>query len=290
MSARVGGPPATNLCETIGRRAGPEVFEYGGREVSLYALSVGAGPEDLSLLYERCEGGMKVLPTFSLVAMHSLGAHFTDLVRDYHRVEAGEHLRMHRPLPVPGPLQVSAEIVDIWDKGALAIMRTRVEGRDEDGRMVFDLLSSSALLGSGGFGGDPGPASAPNRQAPDRPPDLRWTATIPETQAILYQLNGVADPIHVEEGFARSRGFERPILQGPATLGYAAVALVREFCDGNPERLTEIEVRFSAPVVPGDTLTVDAWRVDAGEVLFSASTGEATVLTQGRALIDGSSA
>ena len=143
------------------------------------------------------------------------------------------------------------------------------------------------MLGSGGFGGDPGPPSPVKRPAPDRPPDLRWSATIPETQAILYQLNGVADPLHLEEEFARSRGFERPILQGPATLGYAALALVREFCDGNPERLTEIEVRFSAPVVPGDTLTVDAWRVGGGEVLFSAFTGELPVLTQGRAVIDG---
>ena len=283
MAAR---PPKANLAD-IGRQAGPQVFAYDQRDVGLYALSVGAGARDLGLFALDRNGGMRVLPTFCLVAMHSLSPHFTDLVRNYHRVEAGESLRVHRPLPASGQLHVSAEVTDIWDKGSLAIMQTRVEGRADDGDLVFELIASSALLGSGGFGGDPGPASAPKRRPPDRPPDLRWSAPIPETQAILYQLNGVDDPIHVEEEFARSRGFERPVLQGPATLGYAAVALVREFCDGNPERLTEIEARFSAPVVPGDTLTVEAWRVDSGEVLFSASTGEATVLTQGRASIDG---
>ncbi len=279
-------PPKANLAD-IGRRAGPEVFAYDQRDVGLYALSVGAGVEDLGLFAGGGDGGMRVLPTFCLVAMHSLSPHFEDLVRDYHRVEAGEHLRMERPLPSEGRLHVSAEVTDIWDKGSLAIMRTRVEGRSDGGDQIFELTASSAMLGSGGFGGDPGPPSAAKRRAPDRPPDLRRSTTIPETQAILYQLNGVTDPIHLEEEFARSRGFERPILQGPATLGYAAVALVREFCGGNPERLTEIEVRFSAPVVPGDGLTVDAWQVGGGEVLFSASTGELPVLTQGRAVIDG---
>lgn len=283
MAAR---PPKANLAD-IGRRSGPRVFAYDQRDVGLYALSVGAGAGDLARFADDRNRGLRVLPTFCLVAMNSLSSHFEDLVRNYHRVEAGESLRMHRPLAASGRLHVSAEVIDIWDKGSLAIMRTRIEGRADDEDLVFELIASSALLGSGGFEGDPGPASAPKRRAPDRAPDLRWSVAIPETQALLYQLNGVADPIHVEEEFARSRGFERPVLQGPATLGYAAVALVREFCGGNPERLTEIEVRFSAPVVPGDTLTVEAWRVDAGEVLFSASTGELPVLTQGRALIDG---
>lgn len=281
-------PPVADLRD-IGRRAGPELFAYDARDAALYALSVGAGPEELPLFYEGCAGGMKVLPTFCLVGMHSLSPHFDDLFHDYHRVEAGEHLRVYRPLTVPDRLHVSAEIANIWDKGSLAIMRTRVEGRADDGDLVFELFTSSAMLGSGGFGGDPGPRMA-KRAVPARPPDVCWSAAIPGTQAILYQLNGVTDPIHVDPEFARSRGFERPILHGPATLGYAALALVREFCDGNPDRLTEIDVRFSAPVVPGDTLTVEAWRTGAGEVLFSAATEEATVLSQGRALIDDDSA
>ena len=270
----------------IGRRVGPVLFEYDSRDVALYSLSVGAGPLDLPLVYDGVEGGLRVLPTFCFAAMHSLSPHFTDLVSDYRKVEAGEHLRLERPLTVPGRLQVSAEILDIFDKGSMALMKTRIEGRDDEGESVFELLTTSALLGSGGFGGDPGPQSLP-RPLPDRQPDVTMTAQIPDTQALLYQLNGVDDPIHVDPDFARSRGFERPILHGPATFGYTCLALVRELCAGEPSRLTEIEARFSAPVLPGDTLTIDAWHdAGCGEILFAAATQNAPALTRGRAVID----
>ena len=264
----------------IGRKAEPVSFEYGPREVALYALSVGAESGDLALVWEKAPGGLRVLPSFCFVAMTALGDQFTDLVEDYHRVAAGERLVLHRPLQVPGRLLVSAEIADIFDKGSFALMVTHVQGHDEEGRLVFDLNSSSAMLGSGEYGGASGPRS-PGRRPPDRAPELRTSCPIPENQAALYQLNGVDDPVHIDPAFARSRGFDRPILHGPCTLGYATRILVQDLCNGEPSRLSEIETRYAATVYPGDTLTVEAWAESEKSYLFQASTDSGPVLSHG---------
>ncbi len=273
----------------IGRRVGPVAFDYDARAVVLYALSVGARPEHLPLLNKGVEGGLRILPTFCFTAMHSLSPYFTDLVREYRKVEASERLRVHRRLSVPGQLQVSAEITDVFDKGSLALLRCRVTGHDEDGGEAFELVSTSALLGAGDFGGDRGPVLE-TPPLPESPADVTAQVRVPENQAHLYQLNGVDDPIHVDPEFARTRGFERPILHGPATFGYAALTLVDELCEHRPERLREIEARFSAPVFPGDTLTIEIWRGPAGEhgteAFFRVATERGAVLTHGLARID----
>jgi len=39
--------------------------------------------------------------------------------------------------------------------------------------------------------------------------------------------------------------------------------------------------RFSSPVLPGDALTVRAWRTGAGEAVFTTSVGDRVVIDQG---------
>jgi acyl dehydratase len=263
------------------------VFEYGPREVALYALSVGAGPRDLALIWDQAPTGMRVLPSFGLVAMNALGPQFNDLVHTYRKVEAGERIRIHRPLQPAGRLVVRARIADLIDKGSFALLVVEIAGDDERGERVFDLECTSALLGSGGFGAPGSVTAPPERQRPrvDRVPDAEVSCTIPENQAALYQLNGVDDPLHVDPAFARSRGFPRPILHGPCTFGYATRIVVQSLCDGDPARLVEIGARFSAPVFPGDRLTVEAWaEKGGGGCAFEARTQRGPVLTRGHAV------
>jgi acyl dehydratase len=274
----------------IGREAEPRVFEYGPRDVALYALSVGAGPSDVALFWDGAPGGMRVLPSFALVAMNAVGPQFSDLIHRYHKVEAGERLRVLRPLEPSGRLLVRARVEDVIDKGSFALLVTRIEGENERGEAVFELECSAALLGSGGFGGAParGAAAERRRAAVERVPDLEVSVAIPETQAALYQLNGVDDPLHVDAAFARSRGFSRPILHGPCTFGYATRILVEHLGGGDPARLREIGARFSAPVYPGDRLTIEAWDEEGGggSVSFHCRTERGPVLTHGHALLE----
>jgi len=51
----------------IGKKYGPIPFKYTWKDVALYALSVGAQAEELSFIYENAKGGLKVIPSFSVI-------------------------------------------------------------------------------------------------------------------------------------------------------------------------------------------------------------------------------
>lgn len=54
------------------------------------------------------------------------------------------------------------------------------------------------------------------------------------------------------------------ILHGLSTLGFAARALVHTVGHGKPSSLRYLNVKFTAPVAPGDGLETRAWNVGTG--------------------------
>ncbi|MGY3610544.1 MULTISPECIES: MaoC/PaaZ C-terminal domain-containing protein [unclassified Bradyrhizobium] len=76
-----------------------------------------------------------------------------------------------------------------------------------------------------------------------------------------------------------------PILHGLCTFGVVCRALVDMVCDGEPTRLTKMQVRFSSPVYPGETIVTEAWNDGVGEVSFRAKVAERNivVINNGRA-------
>jgi acyl dehydratase len=87
---------------------------------------------------------------------------------------------------------------------------------------------------------------------------------------------------------AAQAGYPRPILHGLCTLGVAGHALLKTCCGYDPARLKSMQVRFSAPVFPGETLRTELWR-DGNGVSFRARVLErdAVVLNNGRAEVSG---
>ena len=124
------------------------------------------------------------------------------------------------------------------------------------------------------------------RQARNSPPEASADiATLPQA-ALIYRLSGDYNPLHAEPAFAARAGFERPILHGLCSFGVSAHALLRTWCDYAPERLKSLQVRFSAPVFPGETIRTEMWR-DGGVVSFRARAVErdVIVINNGRAEI-----
>jgi acyl dehydratase len=90
--------------------------------------------------------------------------------------------------------------------------------------------------------------------------------------------------LHCNPEVARKAGFDRPILHGLATFGVACRGLMKALCPGDPEGITGLEGRFSAPVFPGETISLDICKVADGEAAFRARVAarDATVLSNGR--------
>ena len=116
-------------------------------------------------------------------------------------------------------------------------------------------------------------------ELPDAPPDLTVEAHIATNQAHIYRLSGDYNPLHIEPEAAKFGGFDEPILHGLCTFGHCAQMLLGALCDGDHTRFRTIKVRFSAPVYPGDTLQLHAWRDGAERVLFEARVDDTIVVS-----------
>lgn len=239
------------------------------RDVLLYHLSLGAGRDaergpELGLTYER---DLRVLPTFALVAGQGVsagevtpsGLDLPGIDVDLRRIlHAGQSVSVHRPIPVSGRACVSTRVAEVWDKGKAAVVVLESAAVDLDGEPLWATRMQIWARGEGGFGGDAGPDEETG--APDHEPDLVLDTTTSADQALLYRLNGDLNPLHVDPDVARAVGFDRPILHGLATYGVVARALCHALLDGDPSRLTGLDVRFAGVVLPGDTLRTSLWR------------------------------
>ena len=89
-------------------------------------------------------------------------------------------------------------------------------------------------------------------------------------------------------GTAQAAGFDRPILHGLATMGLVGRALIHLCCDGDPGLLTDMRVRFTVPVWPGETVRTEIWRT-GDTVWFRASVPDrnSIVIDGGEARIGG---
>jgi acyl dehydratase len=242
----------------VGFRFPPVRRRYDARDTILYALGVGAGERDdeLRFVYEQ---GLVALPTLPAAPPYAALAHMeAELGVDLATVLHGEQrLRLHRPVPAAGETEVHAHVSAVWDKGEGAIVDTTAEVQ-VDGRLVATAVYATFVRGGGGFGGERGAGlRAPRR---DRPADAVATQRTRPGQALLYRLSGDDNPLHVDPAFARRAGFERPILHGLCSYGFAVRMALHELAGGDPARVTRADARFTGVVHPGDELQVELWR------------------------------
>ncbi|MFC7886247.1 MaoC/PaaZ C-terminal domain-containing protein [Streptomyces sp. NPDC057376] len=251
--------------------APPSVREirWTTRDVLLYHLSLGAGADaatdpELHLTYEK---NLAVLPTFAVVAGTGIsagegpapGLHLPGIDVDLRAVlHAGQGLDVHRPLPASGAATLSSRVAEVWDKGRAALIVLESAATAPGGEPLWTTTTRIWARGEGGFGAGPGPDEEPT--APERPADTVLTTATSPQQALWYRLNGDLNPLHADPSFARSAGFERPVLHGLASYGLLAKTLVDGLLDGDVTRLTGLAVRFAGPLVPGESLTTSVWR------------------------------
>ena len=248
-----------------------ERFSYGDREAMLYALGIGMGADPLNrdeLPFVFEQPALKTVPTMASVLTRV--ALLKDCGYDYTKVVHGEQrLVLHRSLPAHGELVASARVTEAYDKGAGkgALIYTEVVARSAaDGQPMFTLLGSTFARGDGGFGGPAGSGPAPH-VLPERSPDATVTLQTRKDQALFYRLSGDRNPLHADPDLAKRVGFPVPILHGLCTYGIACRAVLKEVAAYDHKRIVGFDVRFSAPVYPGEAIATDLW-VDGKVVSF----------------------
>jgi acyl dehydratase len=244
---------------------------YTETDVMLYALGVGLGRDPLDtneLGYVSEHAGLRTLPTFAsmIVPESLLETSGCDMQRILHRAQS---LQIFRPLPAAGELLVNQRVISVTDRGADVGAEVELDTElrlARDDTVVCQSVSRIIARADGGFGG-PVVGRRPRHRMPNREPDLSCDLPTRPDQALLFRLCGDLNPLHADPAAARAAGFDRPILHGRCTHGIACHAVLKTICNFDFTLITGFDVRFSAPVYPGDTITTEMWQ-DGNVVSF----------------------
>lgn len=248
---------------------------WTNQETMLYALGVGMGADpmdekELAFVYER---NLKALPSFASVIrsrpVTSTGPEARMQLNPVLIVDGERNITFHKPVPAEAKIKTKGRVLGVFDKGpkgAVVVNETVIT--DEAGDPIATIQSALVARGDGGFGGpaegQPEPHTVPTR-APDRSVDM---VTAPG-QALIYRLSGDRNPLHADPEFAKRAGFPRPILHGLCTYGITCRAVLQTYADYDAAAFKSHAARFSSPVFPGETITVDLWQ-DGPVISFEA--------------------
>jgi acyl dehydratase len=289
--------------DILQQRTDPRTFAYADKDVMLYAVSIGLGQDpldekELPFVYEP---RLKVVPTAVTVlasaggggqavigeaAPMPPGLRISDL--NYLMILHGEQkVEIHKPLPIAGSFTAHGRTVGAFDKGKDkgAVVVNETVWIDAAGEKAVTLTSSTFARGDGGFGGPSEGAPVPH-PTPGRAPDLSVDLATTPGQALLYRLNGDRNPVHADPTVARLAGFGRPILHGLCSYGLTCRAVLQHCLDYDADAILSHQVRFSSPVYPGETVTVDIWK-DGKEISFEArvKARDVTVIRNGLTML-----
>ncbi|MCK1268906.1 MaoC family dehydratase N-terminal domain-containing protein [Bradyrhizobium sp. 49] len=286
--------------DILEQKTEPRTFTYGEKDIMLYALGIGMGRDpmnvrELPFVYEK---DLKVTPTVATVLASARGRPIRPAADQKSGLRVSElnllmlvhgeqKVELHKPLPSSGTITATSRTIGAYDKGKErgAVVVDETVWIDEKGEKVATLTGSTFARGDGGFGGPSQGAPEPH-PVPERKPDLLAVFDTRPDQALLYRLNGDFNPLHSDPEVAKQAGFSRPILHGLCTFGITCRAVLQEFCDYDPTRILSHQARFSAPVFPGDAITVDFWQ-DRNVISFEARVIDrgATVIKNGKTVL-----
>ena len=253
--------------DAIGKKLGPFEKTYTWKDVVLYALGVGSGFSELDYCYEK---DLKVIPSFSIAAIFNFLSHvgIESNVNLAGILHGEQELIFHNPIPPEGTLTTEGKITNYYDKGegkgALVIAES--DTYHSNGKKLFTSILTIFSRLDGGFGG----VNAPKKEIifPDREPDFEVVDKPNADQPLIYRLSGDVFQLHVDPEFAKMSGFEKPIMHGLCTHGFACRALIKSLVPGEPEKVRKFNCRFSKTLYPGIDIKTQIWKTEEGKALW----------------------
>lgn len=263
--------------DDVGKPLPESEVSWTEREIILYALGVGAGRDELRLVYEGA--GLVTLPTFGVLAAFPVFSGLGRVLDFDHRMtlHGRQRLVLDRPIPPSGSAITRGTVDQVWDKGSAAVLVARSETHLPTGERLLVAEGTAFVRNGGGFGGQRGPSSVA-REQPVWPPDAELSFKTTDVQALLYRLSGDFNPLHADQEVAKAVGFDGPILHGLCTYGIVGRQAFMTFADADPRRFKAIDARFAGIVYPGETLVTSFWSAGGGLLRFVTKVAERDVV------------
>jgi acyl dehydratase len=259
-----------DLDALLAHKFDPTVMSYSDNETMLYAISLGVchDPQDRNELPFVYEKELKALPSMTAVLAHP-GAWITrpEFKVNFVKLLHGEQrATFFKPLPPTAELRAEFKISSVVDKGAekgVLVYFDKLLYDNSNNDHLATVTAGLFLRGDGGCGSF-GEVPANLAAVPDRDADFVDEIATSDRAALLYRLNGDRNPIHIDPDIAKKAGFEIPILHGLCTYGICGFSVLRKALGYDTAKMGSLDLRFSSPVMPGETLVVEGWRTDSG--------------------------
>ncbi|KAI8071795.1 HotDog domain-containing protein [Gongronella butleri] len=297
---------SVDVKKAVGHKSPAEIVACNRRDYLLYALSIGVPYNELQWLYEN-DAQFGPLPTYALSLLLKGDDWDVNVFKerfnsgggipgvppyDPDRILHGEQsLEVVQPFPVKGGrFKATKTVLGVYDKGSGMVIESALDLFGENDNVHYcRMISKMFVVGYGGWNGPKGPSTPKYTPPADRAPDVSSTFHTQPSQALMFRLNADFNPLHADPDVAGRVGFPRPILHGLCSYGHAGYLITKHFANGDRNRFKSISSRFASPVLPGQDVQFDFWKVphDANSfgVIFTAKVKNRPVLANGYAII-----
>jgi len=267
----------------------------------LITYAIGIGSQDLRYIYEN-DKQFAPFPTYPIVLSfkgtdHDVVSFPSPAMRAGEKtkgippvapgmgLDAERYLEVIRPIPKDGgEFVMKTRTIAVSDKGKGALVESESILCDKNGTEYTRLISGGFLRGLSGFK-SAGKSFSENVKIPDRKPDAVVEEKTLPNQAHIYRLSGDYNPLHVDPVLAEKVGFKGPILHGLCSLGHASRHVLKQYGNNDPSRFKAVKLRFSSPVMPGETLQTEMWK-EGNRIIFQTKVKERNVVVLNNAYMD----
>jgi len=263
--------------EYIGREYPPIFYEVTEGAIHRYAWAIGAR----NLAYFNHNGVLSpeaplgmAPPSFAVVyELPLLEEIWTDeglhggkeqAVRNVLMLVHGEQeMHFYKPIRPGDKIKAVAKIKSIEDKGSGELIVFNVTSTNEADEKVVESDWGIFVRGIGSGQKPKSEVKKEQVQLGGESP-LAFRRVIRVSKDITYryaEASNDRNPIHIDEKVAKAAGLKGVIVHGLCTMSMAMRAIIECYADSNPALLSRINVRFSSPVYPGDTLIASGWEI-----------------------------
>ena len=270
---------------------------YNKRDLLTYAVDIGCS--DLRFVYEH-DFDFQAFPTYPVVlAFKGTDQDVVDFPSEAMQettslpplsgirtvLDGERYIEKVRPLDVDGgELRLQQRLIGVHKRGSGASIETESRLVDNDGNVFYKFISGAFALGAKNFK-DAGVSYSAKVPIPDRAPDKIEEFKTSPFQAQIYRLSGDYNPLHIDPEQATAFGFKKPILHGLCSLGITVRAVLKAYADNDADRFKALKLRFSKPVIPGETVVTEMWQ-EGNRIIFLGKVKETGAVVINNSYVD----